>query len=292
MHKIILFLSLSLLALSCQAALPQAHPGTVVRHVVNSPELGRDVTVDVWLPDGYSRQANPCTVIYMHDGQNLYDPATTWNHQAWEVDSVASLMEFPPVVVGIHSVDATRISDLMPAGPIAGSGAVVPEGLPMRGEEYGRFIVNTLKPLIDIIYNVRTDAASTSVMGSSLGGLISVFLFCEYPEVFGNAAALSTHWIGFTDEAPDPAFVAAYREYLETNLPPSSSHRLYLDRGTATVDALYGDADDEMIEVCSRHGYAAEKGNFMTHVEQGAAHCEDAWRDRLHLPLKFLLGKD
>lgn len=293
----ILFLILSaIMPITGATPLQTAMPGTVVRHVVRSPQLGEDVDVDVWLPAGYSRHAVPYPVIYMHDGQNLFDASTTWNHQTWNVDSVAGRLAASgeieaPVIVGIHSNPETRIGDLMPQRALETSPASM-KGMGervLRGDRYGDFIVNTLKPLVDTVCNVRTDAASTSVMGSSMGGIISVYLMCEYPDVFGAAAGLSTHWIGFTDGEPEPDFVNAVYRYLESNLPADGAHRLYLDRGTETVDANYGPADDKMIGLAESKGYRRPV-SLETYVDEGASHEENAWMCRVGRPLRFLLG--
>lgn len=293
----ILFLILSaIMPITGATPLQTATPGTVVRHVVRSPQLGEDVDVDVWLPAGYSRHAAPYPVIYMHDGQNLFDASTTWNHQTWNVDSVAGRLAASgeieaPVIVGIHSNPETRIGDLMPQRALEAFPASMKgmEEMVLRGDRYGDFIVNTLKPLVDTVYNVRTDAASTSVMGSSMGGIVSVYLMCEYPDIFGAAAGLSTHWIGFTDGEPEPDFVNAVYRYLESNLPADGAHRLYLDRGTETVDANYGPADDRMTGLAESKGYRRPV-SLETYVDKGASHEENAWMRRVGRPLRFLLG--
>ena len=271
----ILFLILSaIMPITGATPLQTATPGTVVRHVVRSPQFGEDVDVDVWLPAGYSRHAAPYPVIYMHDGRLA---------ASGEIEA--------PVIVGIHSNPETRIGDLMPQRALEASPASM-KGMGemvLRGDRYGDFIVNTLKPLVDTVYNVRTDAASTSVMGSSMGGIVSVYLMCEYPDVFGAAAGLSTHWIGFTDGEPEPDFVNAVYRYLESNLPADGVHRLYLDRGTETVDANYGPADDKMIGLAESKGYRRPV-SLETYVDKGASHEENAWMRRVGRPLRFLLG--
>lgn len=229
----------SLSAMSAKAPLQKAERGEVHRHYIWSPELGDTVTIDVWTPDGYSAAGRKYPVIYAHDGQNLLDASTTWNRQSWELDSVVSRlidkenME-APVIVGIHSRMESRIGDLAPQKALAS----IPDSLmrdfskmsdkPIRGDAYASFIVNTLRPFINRTYNVRTDASSTSLLGSSMGGLISIYMLCEYPEVFGNALCLSTHWVGLLDR-PTDFFPQAIYDYLSEKLPSPATHRIYLD---------------------------------------------------------------
>lgn len=118
-------------------------------------------------------------------------------------------------------------------------------------------------------------------MGSSMGGLISLYAISEYPGVFGGAACLSTHW---------PAVNGETLNYVKDNLPNHKSHLIYFDYGTATLDSLYEPFQlkvDKMMEI---HSY--EKGkNYMSLKFEGAPHTEEAWNSRLHLPLEFLLKK-
>lgn len=280
--------------------LQKASSGSIDRMYVFSPEMGDTITVDVWTPEGYDSMARKLSVIYMHDGQNLFDAATTWNHQAWEMDSVASaLIEkgdiSPVIIVGIHSVDSTRIADLMPQNvirylkkPYEKPLADFVESKNLRGNAYADFIATTLREEINSRYNVATSADSTFVMGSSMGGLMSLYAMAEHPDVFGAAACLSTHWIGTLDG--NPAFSNAMAEYIGEKLP-RTAHRLYLDHGTETIDSLYGSAEQRMIELVGTIGYSEDKGNLKTFVAEGAAHDERSWAARVDRPLRFLLGK-
>lgn len=280
--------------------LQYATAGNVDRHYVYSPQLADTVTVDVWTPRGYDAgRERPYPVIYMHDGQNLFDASTSWNHQSWEMDSVtgsliaAGAIE-APVIVGIHSVSSTRIGDLMPQKALAymdhGGGESMDNllhGNAVRGDAYAAFIVETLMPAMDSLYTLTGDASLTSVMGSSMGGLMSIYAMCEYPEVFGNAACLSTHWVGSLDG--NPAYPEAMRRYLVDKLPRDGRHRLYLDHGTTSIDSLYGEWEERMIEVADSLGYHAP-ATLETFVDEGAGHEERFWARRVERPLRFLLG--
>lgn len=119
-----------------------------------------------------------------------------------------------------------------------------------------------------------------------MGGLISMYAQCEYPQVFGGAACLSTHWLGsFTNQhnaIPD-AFIA----YLKTHLPPANSHRWYFDCGDQTLDAYYPEIQHRVDEVLKAKGY--NSSHWITRYYPGENHSEQAWRKRLAVPLRFLL---
>lgn len=283
-----------------KAPLQKASAGKVERHYVYSPELRDTVTVDVWLPQGYNQEGTPYPVIYMHDGQNLFDATTSWNHQSWEMDSVTGALVDrgeieAPVIVGVHSVAETRVADLMPEKALGYMQPVdksvmsdLLRGNEVRGDRYAAFLVKTLKPEMDSIYNLTNEVAQTSLMGSSMGGLMSVYAMCEYPDVFGQAACLSTHWVGTLDG--NPAFPEGMREYLRDRLPRDGKHRLYLDHGTVTIDSLYGVWEDQMINLAESAGYR-EGVTLETYVAEGAGHEERFWMVRVERPLRFLLGR-
>lgn len=279
-----------------EAPLQQVTYGTIERVSLFSTELDRGMVVDVWLPDGYGSQTDrKYPVIYMHDGQNLFDAGTTWNHQSWEMDSVigglvTAQAVTPPIIVGIHSRPESRKGDLMPQKVLRDLSKecidTLLNGVPCRGDAYASFLVHTLKPYIDSRYRTLRDVLSTTVMGSSMGGLMSIYAFCEYPEIFGNAVCMSTHWVGNPKLAH--IFAPAMQSYLGQNLPDSRVHKIYLDHGTETLDSYYGPWEEEMIRTLNRHGYAS-RDNLKTHIAPGDAHEERAWASRVHLPLIFVL---
>ena len=264
---------------------------------VFSPEMNETIKIDVWTPDGYTA-SKQYPVIYMHDGQNLFDANSTWNHQAWEIDSVlgsliADKKVRPAIVVGIHSVDTTRIGDLMPERVVE----MTPLGevrdfidLMCRGQyradEYLKFIVETLKPLIDSRFSTLVDRQSTIIMGSSMGGLISIYGLSEYPEVFGAAVCMSTHWTGAIGDNQD--FPTAMKYYLMDRLPRGTDHRLYFDNGDCSYDSQYLPAYEMMNRLFDFLGYQ-EGDRLKTGVFQGHSHSEKSWSERVDIPLQFIL---
>ncbi|MBK8836717.1 MAG: hypothetical protein IPO29_18440 [Anaerolineae bacterium] len=159
-----------------------------------------------------------------------------------------------------------------PAGYIEGSPA---------SDGYLRFLVEELKPLIDARYRSLPDQPNTCIMGSSMGGLVSLYAIAQYPEVFGGAGCLSTHWIAGENMLVD---------YLGERLPPPANHRLYFDFGTITLDEAYEPFQVRMDGWLSKAGYALGQ-NWTTLKFEGAAHTEAAWRARVDLPLRFLLSQ-
>ena len=305
MKKIILFFSLVAILTACTST-PKApfepsqlevSSGNLWRANIFSPELNETIKIDVWTPDGYTA-SKKYPVVYMHDGQNLFDANSTWNHQAWEIDSVlgsliADKKVKPAIVVGIHSVDTTRIGDLMPErvvemtppGEVRDSIDRMCRGQ-YRADEYLSFIVNTLKPIIDDKFSTLTDCRSTSIMGSSMGGLISIYGLSEYSEVFGAAVCMSTHWTGAIGDNTD--FPTAMKYYLMDRLPRGTDHRLYFDNGDCDYDSQYFPAYEMMNRLFDFLGYQ-ECDRLKTGVFQGHSHSEKSWSERVDIPLQFIL---
>jgi predicted alpha/beta superfamily hydrolase len=155
--------------------------------------------VSVWLPPGYALPENASRrypVLYMHDGQNAFDPATAFLGREWHADEVATEAirrgAMPPVIiVGIWNTPE-RVSDYTPDQDLEEKrGDNKPQGRGGKGERYLRWIVEELKPFIDSNYRTQPGRETTAIMGSSLGGIISLAAAERNPEVFGCVAAVS-----------------------------------------------------------------------------------------------------
>ena len=256
-------------------------------------------TVRVWTPSDYDPQKK-YDVIYMHDGQNLFDASITWNGQEWGVDETLSRLMSedricPCIVVGMDS-GTLRYEEYYPSKICATiPEGVLPEGFIPLGDEYLRFIVQEVKPFIDSNYSTWGDAEHTFVSGSSCGGLISSYALCEYPEVFSAAACLSTHsnlWNPYTEDDQTPA-ADAYREYLRQNLPTDCAHRLYMDCGDKTIDAGYDKTQEAINEMITSLDWKSEDctAAYMYRFFPGHAHTESDWNARFEIPVLFMLGK-
>jgi len=244
--------------------------------------------VKVMLPTGYdAKKSYP--VIYMHDGQMLFDSTSTWNKQEWGVDeTVDRLIKAQKIrsviVVGVNN-NLNRYLEYMPNKP-QDELKLTERSVKFKGQilsdEYLKFLVEELKPFIDKTYNTQADRANTFILGSSMGGLISCYAISEYPEVFGGAACLSTHW---------PALNGVFLNYIRTNLPDPQSHKIYFDYGTHTLDSLYEPYQLIADSLMEERGYSQNE-NWLTRKFEGAKHDENAWKSRLHIPLEFLLAKE
>ena len=159
-----------------------------------------------------------------------------------------------------------------------------------RSDNYLKFLVDELKPFIDKTYPTLTGQADTFIMGSSMGGLISAYAVAEYPEVYGGAACLSSAWTamdGATSEWHNDVIV----EWLSSHWPTAGRNRVYFDYGTKELDAKYEPGQKKMDDVLSKHGFVEGK-DWVTRRFVGAGHGPKDWRERVHIPLRFLLGID
>lgn len=259
--------------------------------------------VDVWLPENYSENKK-YAVLYMHDGQMLFDSTSTWNKQEWKVDEVASkLMKEGRtkyfIVVAIHNISEIRWQDYYPQKtwnfiPKEDQDILLKEGNKTRNDtlfhadNYLKFITQDVKPFIDNTYSVYTDRENTFVAGSSMGGLISMYAIFEYPEVFGGTACISTHWPGASPRENNP-MAKAFFEYMKSKPIDPKTHKFYFDYGTETLDAHYPKYAAEVDSIFAAKGF--DDGNYKNIKFEGAAHNEIAWANRLDIPLTFLLGK-
>jgi enterochelin esterase-like enzyme len=261
--------------------------------------------VDIWLPDGYNGNES-YSVLYMHDGQMLFDGSVNMDNQEVGVDEVVSkLIEEKVIdkciVVGIWTLWESRHSDYFPQKPFESLPQEYQDSLlhmahpfgegllfstKVQSDNYLKFIVQELKPYIDKNYSTRPDRKNTFIAGSSMGGLISVYAICEYPQIFGGAACLSTHWVGtFTVENnPIPE---AFNNYLENNLPDPSTHKIYFDHGTESIDEVYEPFQMQVDSIMEKKGY--NDMNSKTMKFERDDHSENAWGKRLHIPITFLL---
>ena len=277
--------------------IPTVSHGTLERIPEFKSQFITPRDIAVWLPVGY-QTGDSCDVLYMHDGNMLFDATTTWNRQEWQVDEVMdSLIQSgkirPCIVVGIYNTD-DRLTEYFPEK----TWQHVPEANrkkakldKLTGDAYLKFIVKELKPYIDDRYKPLTSREHTFMMGSSMGGLISLYALCEYPQVFGGVACLSSHLSmdllpnGFKG---DP-WASGFREYVSQHLPEANSCLIYMDHGTKDFDADYGKYQTLLDSVITAKGW--DKEHYTSLVFDGHGHNETCWAKRLNQPLQFLLKK-
>lgn len=257
---------------------------------VESEFLGPTRHVGVWLPPGYDPDGSArYPVLYMTDGQNLFDPRIANTGVDWGVDeSIVRLMEtgvIPPViVVGAWSTDERG-----------------PEYSPWhRAPDYARFLIEELMPRVDAEFRTLTGPEYTAVMGSSMGGLLSFYLVTRHPEIFGACGCVSTHFplseavwaqvITGDDAATESPDEQPYilRDF-EAGLTVPKGTRYWFDYGTEGLDAEYGPTHETVRAWLLEQGLV-EGEDFVVREYEGADHDEASWRTRLDDPLTFLFA--
>ncbi len=246
--------------------------GEVLRWpAVPSEHLRHDRDILIWLPPGYHDQpARRYPVLYLQDGQNKFDPATSFAGEDWNVDGIATgLIErgeiAPFIMVAIYN-STERVQEYNP--------------LHKKGQRYGRFLVEELMPAI--AQHFRTAGGrSNAVMGSSMGGLISLALLLWYPQHFFGSAALSPSlWVLWREGGP--------LAWLRRFAPLPQPSRLYLDHGTVGYEGRGASLAQSVIEHFRRNGFPEERLHY--HTAEGGEHNEVSWRARVDRPLRFLFA--
>ena len=274
---------------------PSVSSGSVVRHWFDS-NIVDDRNIDVWLPNGYSESAK-YNVLYMHDGQMLFDGTTTWNGQEWNVDGILGNLIAEgkinnTIIVGIHNNNDKRHAEFFPEKVINSIPEPQKSSLEAlfsgstRADDYLEFLVTELKPFIDNNYSTNSGQESTFVAGSSMAGLISMYAFCEYPNVFSRSACISTHWIGtFENNSQIPDAINCY---LNQSLPDPVGRKIYFDHGTIGLDANYGEHQANIDNTLAGKGYTSS--TWSTQVFTGDDHNENDWSARFHIPATYILA--
>jgi predicted alpha/beta superfamily hydrolase len=164
------------------------------------------------------------------------------------------------------------------------------EGGVPQSREYLRFIVEELKPYIDRNYRTETGRDDTFLLGSSMGGLISMYGVMSYPEVFGAAACVSTHW-PLHDGPNDINVTEVFIAQLKDAMPAPGNNRFYFDFGSEELDGQYEPQQQLIDRMMTELGYTNGK-DWVTRKFEGAGHSESFWRERVSIPLNFLLNEE
>lgn len=272
--------------------------GTIVEIPDFSSAFVPDRQIEIYLPPDYdAARSAGYPVLYMHDGQNVFNAGSAYGGKEWGVDealdTLIPLGKVPPmIVVAIWNAKSRRTAEFMPQDPYA----LLPDSVKSlfidRAKEvpyandYLRFLVEEVKPYIDSTYHTDPSLEATGVMGSSFGGLISFYAITKYPHVFSRAGCISTHWI-VAFNADYPVLPYTLIDWFADRLPQPHAHRLWFDYGTTTLDRYYEPFQQRMDGYLSRGGYTAGD-NWQTKKYVGAAHNEPAWNARLDDILEFL----
>lgn len=284
---------------SVQAQQAKVSTGTIKRYEKFQSAFVDDRTVEVWTPAGYSKKKR-YAVLYMHDGQMLFDSTTTWNNSEWGVDEtlgrlIKKKQVMECIVVGIWNNGDKRHEEYVPQEAVEDlpeherKKMMLTDTTMPASDNYLKFIVHELKPFVDSVYSTYKDQQHTFTAGSSMGGLISLYAICEYPEVFGGAACISTHWPGRRPPYEETVFSESLLSYMERTMPSPGKHKIYFDHGTLTLDSFYKPTQERADAILLDKGYNAS--NWMTKEFHGEDHSERDWAERFHIPLIFLLGK-
>lgn len=231
---------------------------------VHSPQLGNRRRLWLYLPPSYWRSDRRYPVFYFQDGQNLFDRATSYAGEEWGLDETLEALSGEgreAIAVGVDHAGEQRLPEYNP----------FPGWWEARGEAYVSFLAETVKPLIDAGFRTRPEREHTGVVGSSLGGLISLYAFFRRPDLFSRVGALSP--------ALWPVRGAIY-DYVRQ--APFVDGRVYLDNGTRENNAR------PMYDLLKAKGYRPRR--HLKYVsEPGGEHRESAWARRLPEALRFLL---
>lgn len=266
----------AVLALLCLAACdseplpPSASANVEILAPLTMTQLDRKRTIRVYLPPDYARSDARYPVLYMHDGQNLFDDATAYSGE-WGVDEtlngLAATSNLELIVVGIDNGGEKRMNELSP-WPNEEFGDA-------EGDAYMDFIINQVKPMVDQNYRSLASREHTAIMGSSMGGLISHYAITRHPDVFSKAGIFSpSYW--FSNDIYEHT-----REH-----PPANDARLHL-----LIGGREGDSIDDMLameKVFLELGHS--ETNLSVDVVPKGKHHETFWREQFGPSVAWLFA--
>lgn len=274
----------------CIAAHPQRQhtlTGDVRHHkAFHSKLLNNDRDLVVYLPPGYETDARKrYSVLYLHDGQNLFDGATSFiPGKEWRIDETAQALIAagkiePLIIVGVNNTGKDRIDEYTPVKDAK-------RNIGGRADLYGRMLVEELKPFVDANYRTLRDAQHTGLGGSSLGGLVTLYLGLKYPKVFGRLAVVS----------PSVWFADKHIVNYTNALAAKPKVRIWMDMGTKegrdAAAAHRAVSDAQLLrDTLVRKGW--KTGKDLQYLEaEGAEHNESAWAERVERILTFLFPRN
>lgn len=229
-------------------------------------DYARDVIV--WLPPSYQTDTTKrYPVLYMHDGQNVFDPRTSFIGYDWHVDEVADSL-----------IRAGKMQEIIVVGIYNSPDRRDEYDDTVKGRAYLNFIIERVKPLIDSAYRTLPNRANTDVMGSSMGGLISFLMIWHHPDVFSQAGCVS------------PVFWEKQIDAVKAYSGADKNIRLYIDNGGLGLERELQAGIDAMLPVLKEKGFVEGK-NLEWYFDADAEHSERAWAKRVWRPLVFMFGK-
>lgn len=254
-------------------------------HDVHSPQLNNERDILVWLPPNYIKSDKRYPILYMHDGQNIFDANTSYAGE-WHVDETMTNLGIEAIVVGIPNKGAERMSEYNPFMGWKGRG---------KGAEYISFITDTLKPMIDADFRTLPDAPNTGIAGSSMGGLISLYGYLARPDVFHLCGAFSpVVWLG-GNRLVQLIHERGYghgRMYLDIGTDEGSVAANHNPKRKYTAEQAsnyYTNGVRQLHDAFLNKGY--DDANLLYVEDKGAQHNEPAWAKRFPDAVQFLFGE-
>ena len=239
------------------------------------PQFDRNRKIWLYLPPDYNSSVKNYPVLYMHDGQNLFDNATSFTGE-WEVDetlnSLFSAGDYGAIVVGIDNGGGERLNEYSPwINPSLGGG---------DGDDYMAFLANTLKPYIDANFRTRPEPAMNALIGSSMGGLISTYGICEFPGSFRKAGSMSpAYWFALT----------SLNSYINTSVSGLENHRIYFVAGTNESSTMVSNISTVRNNLLAKGLTAA---NAFTKFDSFGTHTEGYWRGEFGALYQWLFANE
>lgn len=242
----------------------ETEKGSIQEFTIAVPQTNTEKHIWVYLPAGYIHYQKRYPVIYMHDGQNVFDYVDNPKHE-WHIEEKLNDLHSEAIIIGIeHGLH--RIDGMTPyANETHGGG---------HADDYLDFIVNTLKPYVDDNYRTLTDAENTTIFGCSVGGLISFYATLKHPEVFGNAGVFSpSFW--FSEE------IYTFAKSIET-----ITSRFYFMAGDRESNAMLPDLEQMQLLLQQRIKHPSQMYKKVVHNGQ---HNEKLWRKEFADAYKWLM---
>lgn len=243
------------------------------------PQLNRKRKIWLYLPPDYHTSKNKYPVIYMHDGQNLFDETTSFSGE-WQVDETLNQIfkenGMGIIVIGIDNGADKRLNEYSPWKNSKYGGG--------EGDAYVDFIVKTLKPYVDNKFRTRSDKSNTAIFGSSMGGLISFYATLNYPEIFGKSGMFS------------PSFWFSEQSFVFAKKKGNLNHtKIYFLAGNKEGENVAFEEINQtvkdmnsVVSILKKQGF--ESKNIKETVVQGGKHNEKMWRENFKDAILWLFA--
>lgn len=239
------------------------------------PQLNRNRKIWLYLPPDYTTSSKHYPVLYMQDGQNLFDNATSFSGE-WQVDETLNALfangDYGAIVVGIDNGGGERLNEYSPwNNPQYGGG---------QGDEYMTFMAETLKPYIDANYRTRPEASMNALIGSSMGALISTYGVCEYPQLFSKAGSVSpAYWFSLSD----------LNNYINTEVSDIQNLRMYFVAGQNESSGMVPDLNAVRNNLQAK---GLQTSNTFTKIDAAGTHSESYWRTQFGALYQWLFANE